>query len=222
MTIDIILPTVNRADRLADLVANIHEATKTPHTIYLVMEATDRDSIDAAAKLDTIDVIGDFGACSVAVNFGYWGSDSPFFAVANDDVRFHEGWDEIALDRFTDDLHVVGLNDGSGDCKCFHLVRRSFIEDESGVFDKPNTVYHTYKSQCVDTEFSLYAQVRNVYTEAPGAVLEHIHWRWQKADRDEPNYVKARATTQEDLAEYNRRRELWDPKGQTPPCSPQT
>ena len=218
--LDVIIPTVNRADRLADLVANVHDTTETPHTVYLVMEKTDRDSIDAAAKLDTIDVIGDYGACSVAVNNGYLAGESEFFAVANDDVRFHDGWDTAALAYFTDDIHVVGLNDGSGDCKCFHLVRRSFIEEHSGVYDRPNTVYHTYKSQCVDTEFSFYAQVRGVYAEAKDAVLEHVHWRWQKADRDEPNYVKARASIDEDLAEYNRRQPEWDTHGQTPPCSP--
>lgn len=220
--IAVLIPTVNRAEALPDLLENIREATETPHRVYLIVENSDAETCDKLWHLkgDHIAVFGNFGSCAKAVNAGYLASTEPFFAVANDDCRFHEGWDTKALAHFSGDTHIVGLNDGSGDCKCFTLARRSFIEEHSGVYDKPNTVYHTYQSQCCDTEFAHYAMLRGVWDEAHDAVLEHIHWRFGKADPEHPNYERARATNGEDLAEYNRRRPLWDPGNVTPPCVP--
>ena len=205
---------------LPALVHNIHEATTEAHRIYLVMEQTDRESIRAAEGLDTVDVVGDFGSCSRAVNAGYWASDEPFAAVTNDDCVFHQGWDTKALAKFSDTVHVVGLNDGMGDCKCFFVVRREFIEEHSGVFDKPNQIFHTYKSQGPDTEFTFYAMLRGVWDAAPDAIVEHRNWRNGAANPDHPNYLKARDTILEDLEEYNRRAPLWDPEGRMPAGTP--
>jgi hypothetical protein len=205
---------------LPALVENIHDATETEHRVYLVMEHDDTDSILAATKLDTVDVLGEFGSCSVAVNAGYRASDEPFVAIANDDCVFHRGWDTAALAKFSETVHVVGMNDGLGDCKCFPMVRRSFIEQHSGVFDRPNTIFHTYKSQGPDTEFTFYAMLRGVWDAAPDAIVEHRNWRNGAADPDHPNYLKARDTILEDLAEYNRRAPLWDPEGRMPAGTP--
>jgi hypothetical protein len=218
--IAVLIPTLGRAERLAGLVENVHAATEIPHTVYLIMESTDTESGLASGALDAVGVFGRFGSCAAAVNAGYRASTEPFVAVGNDDCLFHPGWDIAALGGMSETTHVVGLNDGSGDCKCFQLIRRRFIEEHSGVYDQPGILYHTYASQCCDTEFAHYAQLRGVWADAPDAVLEHQHWRFGKADPGHPNYVRARATNQEDLAEYRRRREQWDPKHLTPPCVP--
>ncbi len=219
--IAVVIPTYRRADMLEPLVDNIHATTENDHRIYLVMERDDKDSVAVAKGLDVRSVIGKFGSCSVAVNYGYWKSDGePFVAVANDDCVFHQGWDTAALARFTDTVHVVGMNDGLGDCKCFPMVRRSFIEQHSGVFDRPNAIFHTYKSQGPDTEFTFYAMLRGVWDAAPDAVVEHRNWRNGAADPDHPNYLKARDTILEDLEEYNRRAPLWDPEGRMPAATP--
>lgn len=219
--IAVICPTLGRPEKLASLVANIQAATQAPHSIYLVMESSDKESIWAAENLPTIDVIGKFGSCAIAVNAGYRASEEPYFAVVNDDCKLHPGWDVAALGRMSESTHIVGLNDGSGDCKCFTLARRSYIEEHSGVFDRANTVYHEgYVSQCVDTEFAFYAQLRGVWADAPDALCEHVHWRFGKADPNHPNYEKARSTNAEDLERYAERRCEWDPKGLTPMAVP--
>lgn len=211
--IAVIIPTRDRAEMLAPLVENIQEATESEHRVYLVMETADRRSIRAAERLDTVDVLGAYGRCSVAINAGYQASDEPFVAVANDDCVFHPGWDTAALRYFSETVHVVGLNDGSGDCKCFPIVRRAFIEQHSGVFDKPNTLFHTYRSQGPDTEFSFYAMLRGVWAPAQDAVVEHR--------RIAPElHTKAREAINDDLAEYNRRWPLWDPQRVMPPAVP--
>lgn len=221
MNVAIICPTLGRPDKLAPLVENIHATTKADHQVYLVMEASDQDSIRAAETLDTIDVLGTFGSCAIAVNAGYRAIEEPLFAVINDDCKLHDGWDEKAAAHLSETIHIVGLNDGTGDCKCFQLARRSYIEEHSGVFDKPNTVYHDgYASQCVDTEFAHYAMKRGVWADAHDAICEHEHWTVGKADPNHPNYQKALATNDEDISEYQRRVRDWDPALSTPPCVP--
>jgi glycosyltransferase involved in cell wall biosynthesis len=215
----VIVPTYRRADMLEALVANIHDTTQSAHRIYLVMEEADTDTLTVSKGLDAVSVVGTFGSCSVAVNAGYRASDEPFVAITNDDCVFQTGWDTAALSRFTDQVHVVGMNDGYGDTKCFPMVRRSFIEEHSGVFDKPNTIFHTYASQGPDTEFAFYAMLRGVWANAYDAVVEHRNWR-VGADPDHPNYVKARDTISADLDEYNRRWPLWDPNRVMPPAVP--
>ena len=165
-------------------------------------------------------MVGEYGSCSAAVNAGYWASTEAFVAVVNDDVIFHPGWDAAALARFNSQVHIVGMNDGLGDCKCFPMVRRTFIEQHSGVFDRPNTIFHTYKSQGPDTEFAFYAMLRGVWANAPDAVVEHRNWRNGAADPDHPNYLKARDTVTDDLDEYRRRWPQWDPEQRMPPPVP--
>jgi hypothetical protein len=112
------------------------------------------------------------------------------------------------------------MNDGYGDCKCFPMVRRAFIEAHSGVYDEPNAIFHAYKSHGPDTELAFYAILRGVWAPAFDAVVEHVHWLHGHADPDHPNYLKARETITEDLAEYNRRWPLWDPGRVMPPATP--
>ena len=220
MSVAVIVPTINRAEMLEPLVENIHAATESEHLIYLVVEDDDTESIEASRSLDAVLVPGSFGSCSTAINAGYRASTEPFVAIVNDDCIFHPGWDTAALKYFSDTVHIVGMNDGYGDTKCFPMVRRAYIEQHSGVFDKPNTIFHTYKSQGPDTEFAFYAMLRGVWANAPDAVVEHVNWRTGRADPDHPNYLKARDTINEDLAEYNRRWPHWDPHRIMPPATP--
>lgn len=219
-TIAVLIPTVNRADRLPSLVENIHQATSVDHRVYLIIETDDRDTVKTAANLDATVVAGRHEGFATAANTGYLASSEPFIAVGNDDVRFHEGWDRNALARMSRTVHIVGINDSSGDCKCFQLIRRAYIKEHSGVYDRPNRLYHEYQSQCPDTELAHYAQLRGVWADAEDAIIEHLHWRLGKASPDDPNYQKARATNQADLELYNQRREQWDPDHLTPECTP--
>jgi GT2 family glycosyltransferase len=205
----ILIPTVNRADVLAGLVENIAETTEVPRRTYFVMEDWDEDTIAATMELDAAKVIGKFGSNAKAVNGGYHVTKEPFVALLNDDVRCTAGWDLAALARMNDETHIVGINQGNGVCTSFSIVRRSFIEEHSGVFDKPNTLYHEYVSQFPDTEFAEYAKQRGVWADAPDAVVEHLHWTMGKGDPNDPNYVKARETWDADEAVFLERRKRW-------------
>lgn len=204
----ILCPTLNRADKLPALVENIHENTETSHVIYFVMEAHDRDSFNAVKGLDCWAVQGRFGSCAAAYNAGFEFSTEPFCFLANDDLEFPKGWELPAL-SVIDDYPIVGVNEGHNRMTCFSMVRRDFIEAESGVFDKPGTLVHPYKSQYVDTELAEYAKARGVWGEAVEGGVIHRHHDFGDADPTHPNYLKARATLDEDRATYETRRVQW-------------
>lgn len=194
---------------LEALVSNIHVATQTSHRIYIVMESDDEASLQVAKRLNSVDVVGEYGSNATAVNAGYWASTEPFVAIVNDDCLFHDGWDMAALKYFSDTTHIVGINQGDGRCTSFSMVRRAYIEEHSGVFDQPNTLYHPYVSQFPDTEFAEYAQHRGVWADARDSVIEHMHWVFGKADPNHPNYTKQSASFAGDMKEYERRRLQW-------------
>jgi len=214
--IGILIPTYRRADALRALVDNIHDATILTHTIYLVAEEHDAATVAMFGCLPAVALKGRFGSFARALNWVYRATNEPLVMVANDDLYFHDGWDEKAVARLNDAHHVVGLNDGSGDCNCFHLIRRSFVRKHSCVYDRPDMLVHEYEHLCPDTELTMYAQLRGVWVSAPDAVVEHMHWRHGKASVDHPNYAHGLATNRKDLETYARRQAKWDPQGVTP------
>jgi hypothetical protein len=205
----VLCPTLNRAEKLPGLVEQIHANTVTPHTIYFVMEAHDRESFNAVKGLDCWAVQGRFGSCAAAYNAGFEFSTEPFCFLANDDLEFPEGWELPALRMIQAGTPIVGVNEGHGRMTCFSMVERQFIDDHSGVFDRPGTLVHPYKSQYVDTELAEYAKHRGVWGEAVEGGVLHRHHEWGEADPNHPNYVKARETCDEDHRTYETRRSEW-------------
>lgn len=210
----IVVPTRYRANKLAALIENIHATTETSHRIYFVVEEGDTETLDVLEGLCGHDVYAVIlegkGSCTISTNAGYRYSLEPFVFLANDDVRFHSGWDTAAFAVMNENgAHLVGTNDGQGRYDCFVLLRRSYIEEHSGVFDRDNAVHHEYHHNYGDTELAEYAKHRGVWADAPDSLTEHVHWLFDKADPDHPNYAKARATEQEDRDTFIARRRQW-------------
>lgn len=209
--IAVLIPTYLRAEKIGPLAENIAAVTETPHRIYFIAEYGDEPTRDALETVDAVSVFGDFGSCARAMNMGYQASTEPFLHTGNDDLEYQEGWDIAALTALEDETkHICGTNDSHGRMTCFAFVRRSYIEQHSGVFDKPNTLYHEYASQYVDTEFADYARARGVWTEARDSVTKHLHHDFGDADPGHPNYEKARAHLEADHALYRERKPQWE------------
>lgn len=206
--IAVLIPTYRRPEKLQALLMNIHEATETPHHVYFIVENTDEPTKRVLNIMvgDYTAVYGDFGSCARAMNAGYQASTEPYLHTGNDDLRYHGGWD---LEALAVNQPIVGTNDGHGRMTCFAFVWRSYIEEHSGVFDRPNTLYHEYASQYVDTELAEYAKARGVWGEAPDSITEHMHWEFGEADRNHPNYLKAADTCAADAAIYEQRSRAW-------------
>lgn len=203
----ILLPTLNRSEVLPDLIDQIAANTGTPHKVYLGIETPDEATKKVSETLDTIDVIGYHGSCAAAYNSTFQASEEPYCFLANDDLEFPKGWEVEAL-SLIDDTPIVGVNEGHGRMTCFAMVRRSYIEEHSGVYDKPATLVHPYRSQYVDTELAEYAKHRGVWGEAHAGVI-HRHWEFGDADASHPNYQKAQEHLAADHATYEHRKREW-------------
>ena len=212
LQIGVIVPTFQRPTRLQAVVDNIHENTTLPHKITFVLEPTDTASIEAAKATDEEVLISKYpGNHTGAANSAYEETNAPFFIIANDDFNFHKNWDIEAMKEFEDPkVGVVGVNDGqSSGYTAITVVRRKYIEEQSGCMDIPNTLYYPgYNHNYVDTEFSRTAMKRNAFRACPSSVVEHMHWAFGKNTID-PTYDKSNKTSPADNSTYQSRQHLW-------------
>lgn len=208
--IDILIPTYRRPHALQRVVDNIKETTTVPHRIVFIYEKDDRGS-GIAARLTGADALENpwEPSFSNSLQAGYEVTKSPFFLPANDDFDFQQGWDIAALDAMGDQwVQAVGIYDGAHSCDAITLIRRSYIEQQSGVADMPNRVFYPYNHNYVDTEFAQTAKARGVFKAVPESVIVHKHPSWGLAENDE-TYSKNQRTLSEDGATFNSRAHLW-------------
>jgi hypothetical protein len=209
----ILIPTRGRAHLLEPLLANMHAATKTSHRVYFIAQESDLETFEVLERLREPRmlalIVPDFNCYAKSANAGFRASTEPFVFTGNDDLRFHENWDLAALSKLDHWTHIIGTNDGHGRMASFALVRRAFIEKDSGVFDQPNILFHEYLHNYPDTELAEYAKHRGVWAEAPEAITEHEHPDFGKADPNHPNYVEGQQTVAEDHRTYLARVKAW-------------
>lgn len=199
--IGVVLPTRNRAEKLAPLVENIHAVTDASVRVYAVAERDDAETVATLERIeDVVPVIGTFGCYVAASNAGVAETTERYVLVANDDCWFHDGWDSRVLAEFKDGVRVVGVDQGNGRTDCFFLADRAYVEEHG--------LYHDgYRSQYCETEFCDLAKERGVWAEATGDLIEHRHWTLGKSAMDE-NYHAAVAAVPDDERLYRERRRL--------------
>jgi hypothetical protein len=174
-----------------------------------VVEHTDAESLKAAKTTGATVVVHE-GEPSYANAFqaGYEQSSDEFFVNGNDDFHFQRGWDVAALRAMTPEVNVVGINDGYHGTDAIMLVRRSYVEDLSGVVDMPNRVFYPYKHNFVDTELRETATARGCYRPCSESVIRHAHPDFDAGSMD-ATYEKSRAQFGVDAETFHERRKLW-------------
>lgn len=210
-TIAVIIPTFHRVKSLEAIARNVHNNTQS-HTLYFVCEPDDQASIDEVNQLNELLILNKQpGTHTGAANTAYYKTSEPFFIIANDDFNFHPGWDVAALAKMNEGHSVIGLNDGGSDSFTqITLVRRSYIEEQSGCIDLPNTLYFPgYNHNFVDTEFAQTAMKRGVFAICKESVVEHMHWTYGKAVKD-ATYEKSFKTSPVDQRLFESRKHLWE------------
>ncbi len=145
--ISVLVPTFGRPGRLADVTANILEATRSECEVVIIAEADDPESIAAAEAIAGAVLVVNSRAhsWSGAINDGFAHIRGDFYFTGSDDLRFHDGWDEPALAVLAAGPHlrVCGTNDlcssgvRAGTSSTSHLVDRRYIDDPGGVIDQP-------------------------------------------------------------------------------------
>lgn len=212
--IDIICPTLGRAEKLPEFVANVHATTTTPHIVTFVFEKDDQATIDAIAFADDLFsvrwVANDRSrTCNGAFNAGVAHIErrATHWFAAGDDLKFHPGWDVDALAEFKFCLaagtggvqygpcrypRVVGTNDlyhpgvKKGETATHFLVDAGYVAELGGDFDEtPGIAGHEgYVHNFFDTEFCEVAKARGVFRPCLASVVEHMHWSAGKRPKD--------------------------------------
>lgn len=210
--IDIIIPTLGRPQRIADMVTAIHDATVEAHQVVLVVEAHDTDTITAANDTDALVVVNRRTRnYQGAVNTAYEDTSGDWLFCGADDLVFHPGWDQECLSLAADLLaDVIGTNDlynpyvARGMHSTHSLVRRSYLDTLGGVVDQGPRSFlaECYDHNFCDTEFIATAKMRGRFRPCLTAIVEHLHPCAGKAEMD--------ATYQRSMAEFDRDSRLYD------------
>lgn len=220
-TTAVLVPSYGRPDTLARLAEDLRASTDAPYRLYFVLEQDDEQSIEVATRIDA-DVIINVGEKRYAacINAAYLETSEPFLFLGADDIRFGSGWLEAGLEAMADPLvSVVGTVDPLHeyeDQSTHHLVRRTYIEEQSGCMDIPNIVLYPYHHAYTDWEFTAVAKVRGVYAYCEDSIVEHHHPGWltdgtvdHQHDLFDETYAKGNVTHLLDRQEWIRRSSMW-------------
>lgn len=221
----VVVPVLNRPLNARPLVESLVAATEATWRLVFVCTPGDTAQIEACndlAAFDGVDVVvvpWPAGPADYAkkTNYAFGSSDEPYLLLGADDLRFHPCWDQAALDVAHEfDVGVVGTNDlGNGAVlagrhSTHPLVARAYIDAHGGTFDATTGVVFSeaYAHQMVDSELVAVATARGCYAHCHGAVVEHLHPLWRKAEMG-ATYRKALSDGAADRRLFEERQSAW-------------
>lgn len=210
----IFIPSLNRPRSIERVSLNLRENTpEDQYELYFILEPEDQ-SVVVAELYGNVIINQHEPSYAGAIQTAYEQTTEPYFFCGADDLGFAKGWLDQALSHMKNGIMVVGTNDlgtwpiGEKREATHYLINRKYIEKQSGVIDKPNTVLYPYQHNYTDTEFIGTARKRGVYEYCPKSIVEHAHPVWNKALWDE-TYEKGRRTDPQDKQIYLSRLHLW-------------
>ena len=220
--IDILIPVLGRPKNAEKVARSIDEHTKVPHMTIFLCSREDEAEIEACKATGCVVWLVDDVRYSVKINAGVrvdlGGERSEFVFLGADDLAFHDGWDDAAIDVWLlTGKNVVGTNDLgnptviAGRHATHSLVHRSYIG--RGTIDDPTVLLHEgYDHNWVDTEFVETAMARDQFTFAFSSHVEHLHPFWKKGPMD-VIYKRGQEQYHRDNRLFRERRRLWRERG---------
>ena len=195
--ISILVPVLARPDNAQPLCDSIARATVVKHEIVFLCSPGDNKEITACratgAKVLVCPFVHKPGDFSRKINYGFNNTRSAWVLMGADDLRFHPGWDVVAL-RVGEKTGagVIGTDDlGNPEVtrkrsfSTHPLIRRTYIRSEGGSLDGPGTVLHEgYAHNFCDRELWGLAMKRGQAVFARGSFVEHMHPHWRKGRFD--------------------------------------
>lgn len=216
--LDIFIPTYKRPQDIEKVADNIKATTTTPYTLTFGVELDDYESKEKLTMLNLnwLNNKYDPGFANTVQTL-YEATNEPCIFVGNDDFDFLPNWDvsPIGLLENNPNLMVVGLNDGYPGTRYYtiHMIRRSYIKDQSGVVDMPDRVFYPYNHNYIDTEFTETAIKRGVWSPASAPCIIHEHPEILPAlgrtKAIDPTYKKNMDKAGADAMTYDGRRHLF-------------
>lgn len=133
------------------------------------------------------------GSFAEKVNRGYEISTEPWLFLVGDDVTFHKGWLDQAMEvARVSGKSVIGTNDlgnpavKAGQHATHMFIKRSYIDDVGASWDGPGVVAHEgYRHWFIDNEIIEAAKRRGEWAPCVASHVEHLHPYWGKAEVDE-------------------------------------
>lgn len=218
----IVVPVLARPWRIRPVLESIKRATVDPHVLLVAsshdtavqMACAEASQIIASMAWITIPYqeVGDYAR---KCNYAYLISSEPFLFTAADDLEFHPGWLEAAMEKMADPaIGVVGTQDLcnylvlQGVHSTHSLIRRTYV-DRFGLIDQPGLVLNPdYPHEFSDDEVVETAKHRKAWAFAPGAIVEHLHPSCGKAEWDDL-YNDNSERNRVGSALFHQRRHLW-------------
>lgn len=138
-------------------------------------------------------------------NMGAAAASGDAFVLGADDLKFHPGWLEAALEGLAklNWCGLVAFNDMSpatGELATHYLISKNYAaNDWGGVMAIPSYFQHF-----IDTEATARARRDKCFYYAEDAKVEHLHWLWNKAENDDV-YKRGQEHYSEGADIYNER-----------------
>lgn len=215
MTVAVLIPLLGRPHRVAPVVASAAGATPGARIVLLCSPGDTEVIREAERFAETVVVPWLHGPGDYArkINHGASITDDPWIFTGADDLDFHDGWLDAALEHDGPGIGVIGTNDlgnsrvMAGEHATHSLVARWYYE--LGTIDQPRAIYHEgYPHEYVDDELVATAVKRDAWAFAAGSKVEHLHPSWGKAPMDDL-YADQRRRMREGRKVYGKRQRLW-------------
>lgn len=207
----ILVPSLNRGQRLEFVAKNIHEATPEDHRIlFCVGDPASKEVLDRIGEwyLDDTDDPDKRYVTRMNKLIQHIGDAQTVF-FGSDDVIHHPDWLSNALKVMEQGASVVVVNDLRNQNGTQALVRASYLK--SAVFDNPKQAFHDgYGHNYADNEMFFTAYMQNQYARAMDAYVEHLHpvFGHPKAIEWDDTYTNATKSWEEDQRRFEDRAKL--------------
>lgn len=183
--VDVIIPALHRPQNVKPLMDSLRASTGLA-AAWWVLDDPHGEQADTVRANDGYMVI-ESGTFAHKVNVAFDrlkdNAPAPWILLVGDDVRFHPGWLDKALEVANRwDADVVGTNDllnprvMRGEHATHMLIRRSYIDEIGSSWDGPGIVAHEgYHHWYVDDEIVMAAKLRGRFQAALGSHVQHFH-----------------------------------------------
>lgn len=176
MSTAILIPSLNRPQRLKETIAQIHKSTPEEHRIlFCVSDDESKEILTQAGEWFMDDSHTEDRRYVTRMNKLRWEiGDATSVFFGSDDVIHHPGWLTAALKVLNSGPRVVVVNDLRNENGTQALVATDYLG--LAVFDDPVAAFHGgYHHNFADTEQFLTARRRGVFARALGSYVEHLH-----------------------------------------------
>lgn len=216
----ILIPVLRRPKNILPLVTSIDGTTSGSFEVIFLVTPGDEEEIKELKVQDEIYIVMDRsyenkGDYARKINKGFSSIEAEWYFLGADDIKFHPGWFEAAMERYEEtNACVIGTNDMGnpgvlrGDHATHSLVLRDYAL-ECGTIDEPGKVlYEGYAHNFCDSELVETAKWRGAWTFSKESKVEHLHHDWKKGKTDEV-YKIGKSKFHEDNLLFNKRKKLW-------------